>query len=103
MSRMPHPRWDPLEAQDLPLAGLCLHSNGYDHHRWSHLAVLAGFDLSGVDPDVGIGAFERSVSEALDLLIEFLAQLGDIRLLEMPPIPRAFTNSSTLRVETPWT
>jgi hypothetical protein len=39
----------------------------------------------------------------LDLLMEFLAQLGDIRLLEMPPIPRAFTNSSTVRVETPRT
>jgi hypothetical protein len=39
----------------------------------------------------------------LDLLMEFLAQLGDMRLSEMPPIPRAFTNSSTVRVETPRT
>jgi hypothetical protein len=64
---------------------------------------LASLEVSGVDPHVGISAFERSVTEALDLFIELFAQLGDIRLLEMPLIPRAFTNSSTLRVETPWT
>lgn len=68
------------------------------------MSVLAGFDVSGVYPHVGVDTFERSVTEALDLFVELFAQLGDIRLLEMPVIPKAFTNySSTLRVETPWT
>jgi hypothetical protein len=80
-----------------------LHPDGYDHRCGGHPAVLAGLEVSGVDPDVGVSAFERSVTEELDLPSELFAQLGDIRLLEMPVIPRAFTNSSTLRVETPGT
>ena len=67
------------------------------------MSVLAGFDVGGVDPDVGVGAFQLSVTETLDLFVELFAQLGDIRLLEMPLIPKAFTSSSTLRVDTPWT
>jgi hypothetical protein len=67
------------------------------------MSVLAGFEVSGVDPHVEKSAFQRPAPETLDLLVELFAQLGDIRLLEMPLIPRAFTNSSTLRVETPGT
>jgi hypothetical protein len=67
------------------------------------MSLLAGFDVSGVDPHVGVSAFKRPAPERLDLLVEPFAQLGDVRLLEMPLILRAFTNSSTLRVETPWT
>ena len=92
-----------IEAQNFPLPGLCLDSNCYDHRHRGHPAVLASLEVSGVDPDVGISTFERPITEALDLFIQFFAQLGDIRLLEMPAIPRALTNSSTLRVETPWT
>ncbi len=62
-------------SKHLPLASLSLHADG-DHHRHrDHAAVLAGLDVGGVDPDV--------------------------RLFEMPPMPRAFTSSSTFRVETP--
>jgi hypothetical protein len=67
------------------------------------MAVLAGFDVSGVDPHAGVSAFERPAPETLDLLVKHFEQVGDIRLLEMPLIPSAFTNSSTLRVETPGT
>jgi hypothetical protein len=77
------------------------HPHGYDNCDRGHMSVLAGFDVSGVDPHVGLSAFERPAPETLDEEVEFFAQLGDIRLLGMPPIPRAFTNSSTLRVETP--
>jgi hypothetical protein len=59
--------------------------------------------VGGVDPEIRVSAFERPVSQALEIFVELLAQLRDIRLLEMPPIPKAFTSSSTLRVETPWT
>jgi hypothetical protein len=82
---------------------LCVHPDGHDHRRRGHPAILAGLDVSGVDPDVGIRTLQRPTPEALDLLIELLAQFGDIRLLEMPSIPNAFTSSSTLRVETPCT
>ena len=66
------------------------------------MSVLTSFDVCGVDPHVGVGAFQLSVTETLDLLVELLAY-SETRLLEMPVIPRAFTSSSTLRVETPWT
>jgi hypothetical protein len=92
-----------IEAQNLPLGGLCLHPHGYDHRRGDYPAVLAGLEVSGLDPHVGVEAFERSGMETLDLLVQFLAEFRDIRLLEMPLIPKAFTNSSTLRVQTPWT
>ena len=66
-----------IEAQDLSFAGSCLYPYGYDHRCGGHPAILAALDVSGVDPDVGIGTFERSVTEAFDLLVELLAQLGD--------------------------
>jgi hypothetical protein len=44
------------------------------------VSVLAGFDVGGVDPHVRVGAFQRSVSETLDLLIELLAHFGDSAL-----------------------
>ena len=59
------------------------------------MSVLAGLEVGSVDPDVGVGTFQWPASETLELLIELLAQLGDVRLLEMPPIPKAFTSSST--------
>src|SRR5215211_5867747 len=71
-----------VEAQHLPLAGLCVHPHGYDHRCGGHPTVLAGLDVSGVDPDVGIGTFQRPASEALDLLIELLAQLRDPALTD---------------------
>jgi hypothetical protein len=91
-----------VEAQHLPLAALRLHPYCYDHRDRGHTSVLASLEVSGVDPDVGVSAFERSVTEALALFIELFAQLGDSALGDARH-PRAFTNSSTLRVETPWT
>ena len=92
-----------VEAQDLPLAALAVHPDGDDHRHRDHPPVLAGFDVGGVEPHVGVGAFQRPVPEALDLLVELLAQLLTPGSWRCPSIPRAFTNSSTLRVETPWT
>src|ERR671910_341514 len=71
-----------IEAQNLPLATLPVHPNGYDHRHRGHVSVLAGFDVGGVDPDVGVSAFELSVTEALHLPIQFLTKfryptLGD--------------------------
>jgi hypothetical protein len=93
---------DHLEAQDLSLRSL-------PSRRWRSpppprppYRRVAGLDVSGVEPHVGVGAFQRSASEALDLLVQLLAESADPALL-MPPIPRAFISSSTLRVETPWT
>src|SRR5919112_3288946 len=71
-----------VEAQNLPFAGFPVHPDGYDHRHRGNPPVLAGFDVGGVDPDVGVSAFERSVTEALHLLIQFLTKfryptLGD--------------------------
>jgi len=43
-----------IESQDLHFAGLCVHPDGYDHRCCGHPAILAGLDVSSVDPDVGI-------------------------------------------------
>jgi hypothetical protein len=66
-----------VEAQHLPLAALSVHPDGYDHRRRCHVSVLAGFEVGGVDPHVGVRALQRPVTEALDLFVEFFAQLRD--------------------------
>src|SRR5829696_3876420 len=66
-----------VQAQHLPLAGLSLHADGYDHRHGDHATVLAGFDVGGVDPDVGVSSLQRPTSEALDLLVKLLAKRAD--------------------------
>jgi hypothetical protein len=82
---------------------MCLQPHGYDHRRGGHPSVLAALEVGGGEPDVRVGSFQLSVPKSLNLPIELLAELRDIRLLEMPVIPKAFTSSLTLRVEIPWT
>jgi hypothetical protein len=43
------------------------------------MSLLAGFEVSGVDPHVGVSAFEWPAPERLDLLVELFAQLGALR------------------------
>ena len=40
---------------------------------------------------LSICALQRPVAEALELLVQLLAERADIRFLEMVPIPRVFT------------
>src|SRR5829696_7842434 len=69
-----------VQAQDLPLAGLRPHAYG-DHHRHrDHLPVLSCFHVCGVNPHVWVGTLQRPTPEALDLLVELLAEPTDLAL-----------------------
>jgi hypothetical protein len=61
--------WAHVKAQHLPLSGLSLHADGYDHRHRVHPPILAGLDVGGVDPDVGVRTLQLSVAEALDLFV----------------------------------
>src|ERR687889_1310320 len=43
-----------VEAQNLPLTALRVHPYGYNHRHRGNPVVLAGFDVGGIDPDVGV-------------------------------------------------
>lgn len=70
-----------VQPQNLPLPAPCLHPDGDHHRHGNHSPVLAGLHVGGIDPDVGVGTFERPVAKALDLLVQLLAEPADIRLL----------------------
>ena len=83
---------------------LCaVHPDGDDHRHGDHPAVLADLDVGGVEPDVGVGAFQRLGCGSARPPRRAPRTARETWLLEMPAIPSAFTSSSTLRVETPWT
>jgi hypothetical protein len=49
-----------------------------DHQRLGdHAAVVAHLDVLGVQPQVGVGALQRTLTEQLDLLIQCPAHLRD--------------------------
>jgi hypothetical protein len=66
-----------IQSQDLSLSALCLDSHRDNHRHRRHPTVLAGLEVGGVEPHVGIRAFQRPAAETFDLLIELLAELGD--------------------------
>jgi hypothetical protein len=92
-----------VEAKHLSLAVLCLHPHSYDHRDRGHMSLLAGFHVSGVDPHVGVSAFERRAPENARPPRRALRTARRRKALGDAPHPRAFTNSSTLRVEMPCT
>jgi hypothetical protein len=68
-----------LHAQDLaPAIGVGAHRH-YDRHR-DDAAVLADFDVGGVDPQVGPVALDRPIQEGLHANIDLLAQPRDLAL-----------------------
>jgi hypothetical protein len=74
-----------------------------EHERLAHdpAAVSDLLDL-GVEPQVRVAALQRPVGEGVDLLVQPLADPGDLALLEIRS-PSDSTTWSTLRVETPAT
>src|SRR5215203_2240430 len=69
-----------VQPQNLSLSALPVHPDGYDHRHRGHPPVLAGLHVGGVEPDVGVGALQRPAPEALDLLVELLAEPTDLAL-----------------------
>ena len=49
-------------------------ADGDDHRNRDDAAILAHFQIRGVEPDIGPLAFERPVEESLDLVVDLAAQ-----------------------------
>ena len=86
-------------AQDLA-AALVVDGHSHGHRDRDDASGLAHLHISRIQPQIGPVALQRSIEEAVDLIVDLAAQPGD-RLLEMPDIPMACTRSSTERVDTP--
>jgi hypothetical protein len=64
-----------VQADDLaPPVGVDRHRDGHD------AAALALPETGGVEPEIGPGAFERTVEKGADPLVDVLAELGDLAL-----------------------
>ena len=48
-----------------------------DHRRRDDAAIVANFDVGGVDPKIGPVAFDWAVEEGFDLAVDLLAQAAD--------------------------
>jgi site-specific DNA recombinase len=55
-------------------------TDGDDHGDRDDAPGLADFDVGGIEPKVGPIAFQWTVEEGLDLVVEFPAQTADLRL-----------------------
>ncbi len=51
-----------------------------DHGHRDDAAVLADFDVSRVDPDIGPIAFDRAIEKGFDLFVDLLAEPADLAL-----------------------
>lgn len=65
------------ELQDLPFPGL-LHSDRHDQRLTDDPVIMTHLHVEGVQPQVGIAAFQRPVAEALDQFVEHTADAADL-------------------------
>ena len=76
-------------------------ADGINDGNRDEAVVSAGFDVSGIQPDMGSLAFDRPDQEGLNSLVDLTAEPGDLALAD-PPTPIALARSSAERVEMSW-
>ena len=74
-------------AQDLTPA-LVVDGHSHGHRDRDDASGLAHLHISRIQPQIGPVALQRSIEEAVDLIVDLAAQPGDL-LLETPDIPIA--------------
>ena len=86
--------------QDLA-AALVVDGHSHGHRDRDDASGLAHLHVGGVEPQIGPVALQRSIEEAVDLIVDLAAQPGDLGSWNARHA-HGLHQSSTERVDTPW-
>jgi hypothetical protein len=78
----------PIPRRDVSIAdraqhlapAVAVHPDGHDHRDRDDPAGLADLHVGRVEPEIGPVAFDRPVEEALDPVVDLLAEPADLAL-----------------------
>ena len=88
-------------AQDLA-AALVVDGHSHGHRDRDDAPGLAHLHIGCVEPQIGPVALQRSIEEAVDLIVDLAAQPGDLALGDARHPHGPAPGPSTERVDTPW-